>query len=226
MVALGDSLTDPYIGFTFPREIWLRQIGRRGFKTVNLGGGGDSTTDMRGRVDQFLSAGQPDIAVLFAGSVDAEYSHDLAETERNIRYIVQWLRDHDVQRIALIGPPIVNLPRVPDYMSQVTDWLSTIAPVQTILRDVAAEHDAVFVDFAHFLLDRIARGEDPDFSQVPYRHSRSWHPVIDDGHLNAYGHRLAAEAFLEATAEWLPERPRRRSLTFLRRRRSGRRQDA
>ena len=217
LVAMGDSLTDPYIGFTFPWEIWLRRVGRQGYKTVNLGGGGDSTTEMRGRVEEFLREGQPEIAVLFAGSVDAEYAHDLLETERNIRSIVEWLRDHGVRKIALIGPPVVNLPRVPDYMSQVTDWLSTIEPLQAILRDVALEHDAVFVDLRQFLLDRIVTGVDPDFSRVPYRQSRSWHPVVDDGHLNAYGHRLVAEAFRAATADWPPAPRRRRSLPFIRR---------
>jgi lysophospholipase L1-like esterase len=202
LVAMGDSLTDPYVGFMFPWQVWLRHVGRQGYKTVNLGNGSDGTGDMRRRVEQFLSHGQPEIAVLFAGNVDAENGIDPAETERNITFIVEWLREHGVSKIVLVGPGLLNLPQVPGYMPQVTDWSSSIATVQAMLRDIAVRYDAVFVDLAQFLRDRIARGEDPDFSRVPYRQSRSWHAVVSDGHFNAYGQRLIAEAFLTGTAHW------------------------
>lgn len=203
LVAMGDSLTDPYVGFTFPRQVWLRCVGREGgYKTVNLGVGGSTTAYMCERIDTFLSAGQPDIAVLAAGNVDAEQGIASAETERNVRFILDWLEEHGVSKIALVGPGMVNLPKLPDYMSQLKDWRSAIDDVRAILRDIAVEHDAVFVDLAQFLCDRIADGKDPDFSLVPYRPSRSWHPVAGDAHLNAYGHRLVAEAFLTATSHW------------------------
>jgi lysophospholipase L1-like esterase len=202
LVAMGDSLTDPFIGFTFPWQVWLRHVGRQGYKTVNLGVGGDSTADMCWRVEEFLSEGPPEIAVLFAGSVDAERGVDPAETERNVTFIVEWLREHGVRKIVLVGPGMLNLPQVPDYMPQVTDWFSSIASVRAMFRDVAVQYDVVFVDLAQFLLDRIARGEDPDFSRVPFRQSRSWHAAVGDGHFNAYGQRLIAEAFLTGTAHW------------------------
>jgi lysophospholipase L1-like esterase len=197
---MGDSLTDPYVGFAFPWQHWLRYVAGHGYRTVNLGVGGDSTAEMCQRVEEFLSEGQPEIAVLFAGNVDAERGIDPADTERNVTFIINWLREHGVRQVALIGPGMLNLPQVPDYMSQVTDWSSAIGPVRAMFRDVAAKTDVVFVDLAEFHRDRIARGVDLDFRRAPYRQSRSWHAVPGDGHFNAYGNRLVAEALLTAIA--------------------------
>jgi lysophospholipase L1-like esterase len=211
VVAMGDSLTDPFIGFTWPWQNWVRYVGRHGYKTVNLGNGSDSTAAMAERVEQFLAYGRPEIVVLFAGNVDAEYGHDPAETERSVRFILDWLRAAGVEKIVVIGPGMMNLPALPEYMPQVTDWFDAIAKIRSILRDAAAEHDAVFLDLAQFLQDRLDRGEDPDFSRVPYRQSRSWHAIPGDGHFNAYGQRLIAEAFLAATANWGGAQPSQRS---------------
>ena len=205
LVAMGDSITDPCVGFVFPWQVWLRRVGVQGYKTVNLGIGSHNTTHMCQRVEEFFGQGHPDIAVLFAGNVDAEYGIDPADTERNVRFIVSWLQKQGVRKIVLVGPGILNLPYVPEYMPGVTDWSASIAVVRLKLREIATEHDVVFVDLAQFLGDRIARGDDPDFSRVPYRQSRSWHAVIGDGHFNAYGQRLVAEAFLAATEHWRPE---------------------
>jgi lysophospholipase L1-like esterase len=215
LVVMGDSLTDPFIGFTYPRQNWLRYVGRHGYKTVNLGNGSDSTIDMAKRVEQFLSEGQPDVAVLFAGNVDAELGIDHSETERNVTYIMDWLRERAVNKIVLMGPGMLNLPKAPDYMRPDTDWAALTEPVRATFRKIAIEHDAAFVDVAQFLLDRIARGEDPDFSRVPYRQWRSWHKVVGDGHLNAYGNRLVAEAFLTATVDWRPAPARSRLLRLV-----------
>ena len=42
LVVMGDSLT-PHSGFMFPWQAWARYVGRHGFKTVNLGVGGNPT---------------------------------------------------------------------------------------------------------------------------------------------------------------------------------------
>lgn len=202
---MGDSMTDPNVGFVFPWQVWLRHVSRRGYRTVNLGVGSHNTTHMCRRVEEFLCRGTPEIAAVFAGSVDAEDGVDPADFERNVTFIVKWLRERGVHRIVLVGPGIQNLPYVPEYMPQITDWSSSIAAYRLTLRDIATEHAIVFVDLAQFLRDRIASGADPDFSRVPYRQSRSWHAVIGDGHFNPYGQRLIAEAFLVATAHWRPD---------------------
>lgn len=211
LVVMGDSLTARDTGFTFPWQLWVRRVARHGYKTVNIGVGAQTTGDMCGRIEQFLSEGQPEIAVLFAGSVDMELCVDPAETERNVAFIFKWLRENGVRKIALLGPGMLNLPRVPNHLARNQDWLSSTDALRAVFRDLAVQHDVVFVDLAQFLRDRIARGEDPDFSRVPYRPWRSIHASIGDGHFNAYGHRLVAEAFLSATADWRPARPRRRS---------------
>lgn len=219
VAAMGDSLTDPYVGFTFPWQGWLRRIGQRGYKTVNLGNGSDTTIDMRRRVDEFMMEGRPDVAVLFAGSCDVESGIDPRVTEENITFIVEWLQERGVGKIALIGPGVMNLPKVPDYMPHVQSWDETIEPVRVTLREIAARHGVKFVDLAEFQRERIASGKDPDFTRVPYRQSRSWHACVGDGHLNAYGQGLVAEALVGATADWWAAQPGRRSLRRIARRR-------
>ena len=194
-MAIGDSNTDPRCAYTLPRQVWLRIVGREGYKTLNLGVSGDTTADMRRRVEQSLTEGQPEIVVVFGGPNDALRRVDPAETEDNVTFMVEWLRNHGVRRIVLIGPALVNWQPTPD-------WISSTDEVGRVLRGVAERHGVVFVDLVMFLRRRIDCGEDPDFSRVPYRQSRSWHLEAGDPHLNAYGQRLVAEAFLAATADW------------------------
>jgi lysophospholipase L1-like esterase len=203
LVAIGDSITDPRSAYTLPRHVWLRIVGREGYKTVNLGVSGDTIGDMRRRIDQILSEGQPEIVVVFGGVNDAQRGVDPAETERDATFIVQWLRDQGIHRIVLVGPALVNWQPAPD-------WVASADEVRRVLRDVAGRYGAVWVDLALFLRGRIDRGEDPDFSRVRYTQSRSWHVEAEDPHLNAYGQRLVAEAILGATAGWRGSRGSRR----------------
>jgi lysophospholipase L1-like esterase len=195
LVVLGDSLTDPGSGFTLPRHVWLRRIARQGYKTVNLAVSGDTTADMRQRIEQTLSEGQPEFVVLFGGANDTFYGVDLAQTERNITLIVDWLRGHGICNIGLMSPGLLNWNGDAASASGIED-------VREVFGRVAERRGAIFVDLVGFLGARIERGEDPDFSRAPYRQSRSWHVLSDDPHFNAYGQRLIAEAFLAATADW------------------------
>lgn len=203
LVAIGDSNTDPRCAYTLPRQVWLRIVGCEGYKTVNLGVSGDTTGDMRRRIEQTLSEGQPEIVVVFAGTNDACRRVDPAETERNVAFMARWLRDHGIRKIVLIGPALMNWQPTPD-------WVRSADEVRRVLRDVAERYAAIYVDLDQFLRDRIERGEDPDFSRVRYTQSRSWHVAVGDPHLNAYGQRLVAEAFLASTAGWRSSRRRRR----------------
>jgi lysophospholipase L1-like esterase len=208
-VAIGDSITDPRSAYTRPRQVWPRIVGREGYKTVNLGVSGDTIGDMCLRLDQTLREGQPEIVAVFGGVNDAQRGVDPAETERNISFITEWLRDHGIRKVVLIGPPLVNWQTTPE-------WISSADEVRRVLRDVAERYGATWVDLALFLRDRIERGEDPDFSRVRYAQSRSWHVDDGDPHLNAYGQRLVADAFLAATTDWRGSRSRRRLLLSLR----------
>lgn len=203
LVAIGDSMTDPRCAYTLPRQVWLRIAGRERYKTLNLGVSGDTTGDMRRRIEQTLSVGQPEIVVLFGGINDAQRGVEPSETARNVVFMVEWLRDHGIRNVVLIGPVLVNWQPPPD-------WASSSDEVRSVLRDVAQRYGAVWVDLALFLRGRIDRGEDPDFSRVQYRQSRSWHLEAGDPHLNAYGQRLVAQAFLAATSGWRSSSGRRR----------------
>jgi lysophospholipase L1-like esterase len=203
LVAIGDSITDPRAAYILPRQVWLRLVGREGYRTVNLGVSGDTLGDKRRRIEQTLSAGQPEIVVVFGGVNDAQRGVDPAETERSVTFMAEWLRDRGISKIVLIGPALVNWKPAPD-------WVSSADEVRRVLRDVAERYGAVWVDLALFMRGRIERGEDPDFARVRYRQSRSWHVEAGDPHLNAYGQRLVAQAFLAATAGWRGSRDRRR----------------
>lgn len=189
VVAIGDSHTDPSTGYTLPRQVWLRQVGRTGYRTLNLGVSGETTGDMRERIGRTLDEGRPEIVVVFGGGNDAVRGVDPAETQRNVAEMLDWLRDHGVGNIILIGPGILNWKRA-------AAWAPAVDEVRAVLGEVASGRGATFVDLAGFLHSRIDRGEDPDFARVPYRQSRSWHVQGGDAHFNAYGQRLIAEAVL------------------------------
>lgn len=202
LVAIGDSNTDPQCAYTLPRQIWLRIVGREGYKTVNLGVSGDTTSDMRRRIEHTLSEGQPEIVAVFGGANDARRGVDPAVTERNVAFMAEWLRNHDIRKVVLIGPPLMNSQPTPD-------WVSSPDEVRGVLREVAQRYEAVCVDLALFLRGRIGRDEDPDSARVRYVRSLPWQVEAGDPHLNAYGQRLVAEAFLEATACWRSSHGRR-----------------
>ncbi len=195
LVVIGDSLTDPTSEYTFPWQVWLRRVGRRGYKTLNLGVSGDTTGDMRRRIEQAVSQGQPEIAVLYGGANDAFFGVDPAETEQNVTFIVDWLRDQGARHVVLMTPGLLNF-------EQEAVSAPAIEQVRALLGDVAQRRGATFVDLVGFFRDRIEGGHDLDFSRVPYRRSRSWHVSDGNPHYNAYGQRLVAEAFLMATADW------------------------
>lgn len=203
LVAIGDSHTDPRCAYTLPRQVWLRIVGREGYRTVNLGVSGDTTGDMRRRIQQTLSEGHPEIVVVFGGTNDAQRGVDPAETERNLAVMLEWCLTRGIRKVVLVGPPLVNWEPAPD-------WASSAEEVRRVLSEVAERYGAVCVDLARFFRGRIERGEDPDFSRAPYTQSRSWHVEAGDPHLNAYGQALVAEAFLAATAGWRSSRARRR----------------
>lgn len=210
LVAIGDSNTDPQGAYTLPWQVWLRLVGRQGYRTLNLGVSGDTTRDMRRRIDQTLSEGQPEIVVLFGGVNDARCGIGLAETEQNVTFMARWLRQHGVARVVLMGPTLVNWRPPPE-------WAPAADAVGRLLNEVADRQGLEFVDLTQFLRARIGRGEDPDFSRLPYAQSRSWHIAAGDPHLNAYGQRLVAAAFLTATTG-SEASPRRRPLRRPRRR--------
>ncbi len=192
LVAIGDSLTDPGSGSTLPWQVWLHRVARTGYKTVNLGVSGETTADMSRRIEQMMSEGLPEIAVVFGGANDAFFRIDHVETEQNVGFMVEWLRDRGARKIVLISPGLLN------WSEDASGSTAPLDEVRCVLAEVAKRHGVIFVDLARFLRDRLDRGEDLDFSRVPYRQSRSWHVKDGDPHFNAYGQRLVAEAFLAA----------------------------
>ena len=196
LVAIGDSLTDPGCGSTSPRQVWLRHVARAGYRTVNLGVSGDTLQDMRVRVEQMAGQGRPSVAVVFGGANDAFQGVAPSVTRGHAASILSWLESRQVNRVAVVSPGLVN------WRQDARSLNEPLARVREVLREVAEQHGAVFVDLIGYLAARVERGADPDLSRSSRPPARSWHVTEGDPHFNAYGQRLVAQAFLEATAGW------------------------
>jgi lysophospholipase L1-like esterase len=193
LVAIGDSHTDPRNTHTVPWNVWLRQIGRRGYRTVNLGFSGATTRDMRARIERALDYGMPTAVILFGGVNDAVEHLELAETTDNIRYMLGWLNEHGVERIMVIGTAHVN-------WTQPAEWWDGSLGVREVLRAVANERHATFVDLGAQQRAMIESGEAPNFAIEPYHQRRSWHVHENNQHFNARGQRLIADMIAQDLA--------------------------
>lgn len=111
ILALGDSLTEG-LGVTekaaYPAVLQqlLKQSGYSGIKVVNAGLSGETSNGLKNRVDWVLQL-EPDLTVLNIGANDAMRGLDVKQTEANIRYIVETLRESGSD-VILAGMEIYN----------------------------------------------------------------------------------------------------------------------
>lgn len=196
LVAIGDSHTDPRNTYTAPWNVWLRQIGRHGYRTVNLGFSSATTRDMRAGIERALDHGMPAAVILFGGVNDAVEHFEPAETAHNVRYILRWLSEHGVERIMVIGTAHLN-------WTQPADWWDASLRVRDVLREVANEHHAAFVDLGAKQQAMIESGDVPNFAIEPYCQRRSWHVHENNQHFNAWGQQLVADMIAQDLARLL-----------------------
>jgi lysophospholipase L1-like esterase len=196
LVAIGDSHTDPRNTYTAPWNVWLRHIGRRGYRTVNLGFSGATTRDMRVGIERVLDYGMPAAVIFFGGVNDAVEHFESDETAENVRCMLRWLSEHGVERMMVIGTAHVNWTRP-------ADWWDASLRVREVLREVANEQGVAFVDLGARQQDMIERGEAPNFAIESYCQRRSWYVKENDQHFNAWGQRLIADTIAQDLARLL-----------------------
>ena len=176
---LGDSLTAGY-GLddpstqAFPELIGrrLRDAGRGGeFTVVNAGVSGDTTSGGLRRVDWLLSRRAPDVLVLELGGNDGLRGLPTAETERNLRAIIDKVRARNPAVRVLVANMVLPPSYGRDYLNQFVAVFPAV---------VAAEHAESVVIFSK------------DFELRPEL-------IQHDGiHPTAEGHRVIAGAVWKA----------------------------
>lgn len=177
LVAYGDSLIHGYglpAGQTLPERLQsaLREEGWN-VRVVNAGNSGDTTASGRARLDWTLSE-KPDALLLALGANDGLRGLEPAETEANLRAIIEELRRRGVpiQLAGMMAPRNLG----PDYAAE-------FDPLYVRL---AQDYDLVLTPF---LLDGVALV--PELNQP------------DGIHPNAEGVEVVVDTLLPGTRELL-----------------------
>ncbi len=138
IVAVGDSLTAGYgldesAGYPALLEKKLQAAGYN-YQVVNAGVSGETTSGTLSRMEWIMTL-EPDIIVLETGANDGLRGIDAQVAEKNIREILQFLKEKDVV-VLLAGMKMVwNMG--PDY----------VAEFNSIYPKLAREFDVVFLPF-------------------------------------------------------------------------------
>jgi lysophospholipase L1-like esterase len=140
---------------------------------------------MRTHTERALDYGIPIAVILFGGVNDAVRNLSADETADNAKYMLSWLKEHDIERVLVVGTAHLN------WTCQAGWWDASLR-VREVLREVAQEQDVMFVDLGGKQLAMIENGRAPNFAIEPYRQRDSWHVYENNQHFNARGQRLVA----------------------------------
>lgn len=183
----GNSLTaayglDPEEGFTGLVQSKVDSLGWP-VEMVNAGVTGETTATGRNRVDWVLERQRVDIFVLELGANDGLRGIPVAETERNLKAIIDKVREHHASAEIILAGMMVP-PNMGEEYS---------ADFQSVFPKVAEEK---IVDLIPFLLKDVAGESDLN---------------LEDGiHPNKKGHRIVANTiwqYLQPTLTELMESP-------------------
>lgn len=138
IVAFGDSLSEGFgapVGQSFP-DFLQREIDRAGlgYRVVNMGVSGDTTTGGLGRVESVIAA-KPDVVLLELGGNDGLRGVPVASTRANLDRIIDQLKDANI-RVVLVG---MSLP--PNYGA------GYVRAFEAMYKELAAQHKTAFVPF-------------------------------------------------------------------------------
>lgn len=209
MVAFGDSTTAPRGPLRVFAQFLEEALPKRDIhaRVLNRGVGGNTTTLACKRFKRDVLDENPDIVTLFFGINDAavdvwkdatEPRVSLERFEKNLCYFIKELRAHGAQPILLTPNPLAWTPELrqrygkPPYDPDVPEGFNTVLESYAErVRTIARSEDVPLVD-----VDRLFR----DYAKMG-----SIHEILLDGmHPNDLGHRLIANALLEAMPTCLP----------------------
>jgi acyl-CoA thioesterase-1 len=144
IVVLGDSLTAG-LGLepaqSFPSLLQKRlDAARHDFEVVNAGVSGDTTAGGLRRLDWSIQ-GDTRVLIVALGGNDGLRGLPVAETRRNLNEIVTRAKQRGITVV------VAGMEAPPNYGPQYTSQF------RQLFRDLAAEHDVVFIPF---LLDGVA----------------------------------------------------------------------
>jgi acyl-CoA thioesterase I len=145
MVAVGDSITADRLGWF---ELLAASVEPAAATLVNLGVSGDTTADVLERFDM-LEAARPDHVLLMIGTNDARIHGrnrgyrmvTIAETERNLRALVDLVTGQLGATITVVTPPAVDQDRIDaTFAGGPVYWTAeAVAEVADVVRKVVPD---------------------------------------------------------------------------------------
>ncbi|MFI7549355.1 SGNH/GDSL hydrolase family protein [Micromonospora sediminimaris] len=212
VVAAGSSSTQGTLGADWVGALRERPE-NRGYEFVNAGVNGDTSADLRQRVDTDIIACRPAAVIIMIGGNDVRDDVPLDQYRDNLSAIVDRVESRTTARVALLSLP----PLSEDLDSDLNRKLGTY---NTVIQQTATRAEVDYLPVHEQLVDILRqRVTDPapyDFSfplafgaaTQHYLLGRSWDEVARDGgrellvdhvHLNDRGGAIITEL----AAEWL-----------------------
>lgn len=104
VVAAGASMTQGTLGRDWVGDLRKRPE-FRGYEFVNAGDNGDTSADLRERIDSDVVACDPDVVILLVGTNDVRDGVPLGEYRDNLTAIIERIGGKTSARIALMSLP-------------------------------------------------------------------------------------------------------------------------
>ncbi|MEQ4716614.1 GDSL-type esterase/lipase family protein [Nonomuraea sp. B19D2] len=214
VVAAGASMTQGALGANWVAALRARPE-LRGYEVVNAGVNGNTTADLRQRVDTDIVACRPAAVTILIGTNDVRNGVPLEQYRANLDAIVDRVRTRTTARIAL-----VSLPPLGEDLN--TDLNRRLRAYNAAIQQAAARAEVDYLPLHERLIDGLqgTGGRMPyDFSfplalAVAAQHyllGRSWDEIAHDGgrellvdhvHLSDRGGAIVADL----VGQWLTSR--------------------
>ncbi len=180
-VAFGDSITDGYgvsSGFVHHLSGWLDEnLPDRDLEVIKSGWSGENTRDGLHRVDREVISRDPHIVTINYGVNDAFSGVSVGEFQKNMEEMVAMIKEGGCSKIVLLSSEVI-----PDVWAE-----REVLPYWEAMENAAQSSGAVYADVNGWWGSVLEDG-------------RSEHDLIIPGdlHPNAEGHRVIADAVIDA----------------------------
>ncbi|MBA4860357.1 hypothetical protein H1V43_02950 [Streptomyces sp. PSKA54] len=211
VVAAGASMTQGTLGRDWVGD--LREKPEfRGYEFVNAGDNGNTSADLRGRVDSDIVACDPDAVTLLIGTNDVRDGVPLDEYRDNLGAIIDRVKDKTSARIALMSLPPLGEDLDSEINHRLRDYNAAIKEIATRATVGYVPVNERFTDHLH------NRGHRPayDFSFATaslaagkyYLLGHSWDEVARDNGLELFVDHIhlsdrGGAMVTDVAAQWL-----------------------